>query len=197
MTREEWERLGPLVDAVLDQPPESRRAFIAEISGGDALLAGDLARFVDADGAVLPAQSDASVFEAAERQRSELMSNGLNDVSIDLLQLLRDSLGAQYVVEREIGGGGMSRVFVADEAGLGRKVVIKVLPRELTGGISAERLTREIKLAASLQQANIVPLLTAGSAAGFPYYTMPLVEGLSLRERLERDGALALSLIHI
>lgn len=193
MTREEWERLAPLVDAVLDQPPERRRAFIAEISGGDAVLAGDLARFVEADGAVPPAQSDASVFEAAERQRSELMSNGLNDSSIDLLQLLRDSLGAQYVVEREIGGGGMSRVFVADEAGLGRKVVIKVLPRELTGGISAERLTREIKLAASLQQANIVPLLTAGTAAGFPYYTMPLVEGLSLRERLERDGALALS----
>ena len=193
MTREEWERLAPLVDAVLAQPRERRPAFIAEISAGNPALAGDLARFIDADGDVPASGGDASIFEAAERERSELMSTGLYDPSIDLLPLLRKSLGTQYVVEREIGGGGMSRVFVADEAGLGRKVVIKVLPRELTGGISVERLTREIKLAASLQQANIVPVLTAGTAAGFPYYTMPLVEGLSLRDRLARDGALDIS----
>jgi serine/threonine-protein kinase len=192
MTRDEWERLEPLVDAVLEQPRERRRAFIAEISGGNVDLAADLARFIDADVEVAAAQGDPSIFEAAGWQRSQLMS-GLYDPSIDLLPLLRKSLGTQYVVERELGGGGMSRVFVADEAGLGRKVVIKVLPRELTGGISVERLTREIKLAASLQQANIVPVLTAGTTAGFPYYTMPFVEGLSLRERLARDGALDIS----
>ena len=84
----------------------------------------------------------------------------------------------------------MSRVFVAHEHGLDRRVVIKILTPELAAGISAERFEREIKLAASLQQANIVPVLTAGRAGKVPYYTMPLVEGLSLRERLEREGAL-------
>ena len=106
---------------------------------------------------------------------------------------LQASLGDAYAVEREIGGGGMSRVFVANELGLGRTVVIKVLPAELATGVSAERFAREIKLAASLQQANIVPLLSAGTAAGFPYYTMPLVEGRSLRDRLAREGALPIS----
>jgi len=108
----------------------------------------------------------------------------------DILVQLQASLGAAYRIEREIGGGGMSRVFLADEPGLGRKVVIKMLAPELAAGISVERFEREIKLAASLQQANIVPLLSAGVAAGFPCYTMPHVEGRSLRERLMRDGPL-------
>src|SRR5262249_35144319 len=112
-----------------------------------------------------------------------LMSGGAADGAADLRAQLQASLGASYVVEREIGGGGMARVFVAEEPGLGRKVVIKVLPPEMSEGISAERFAREIKLAASLQQANIVPVLAAGTAAGFPYYTMPFVEGRSLRDR--------------
>jgi serine/threonine-protein kinase len=87
----------------------------------------------------------------------------------------------------------MSRVFVAHEAGLGRKVVIKVLSPELAAGINADRFAREIRLAASLQQANIVPLLSTGTAAGHPYYTMPLVDGRSLRDRLEREGALPIA----
>ena len=78
----------------------------------------------------------------------------------------------------------MSRVFVADELRLGRKVVVKVLSPELAAGISAERFEREIRLAASLQQANIVPVLSAGETDGLPFYTMPYVEGESLRVRL-------------
>ena len=186
MTREHWERLAPLVDAVLDQPVDRRRAFIAEISGGDETLAAELSRFVETK------EGDGSIFEAAGRERTELLSNDSRPSS-DMHATLQASLAATYVLEREIGGGGMSRVFVAEERGLGRRVVIKVLPPELTEGISAERFAREIKLAASLQQANIVPVLAAGTAAGFPYYTMPLVEGRSLRERLLRDGALPVS----
>ncbi|HEY6827451.1 MAG TPA: protein kinase [Gemmatimonadaceae bacterium] len=189
MTRERWERLAPLVDAVLDQPLERRRAYIAEISGGDASLAADLARFVDAYAAG-SARPDGSIFEAAARERSALISGGFRETTNDVRATLQASLGASYVLEREIGGGGMSRVFVAEEPGLGRRVVIKVLPPELTEGISAERFAREVKLAASLQQANIVPVLAAGTADGFPYYVMPFVEGRSLRERLLRDGAL-------
>src|SRR5436305_5010374 len=103
---------------------------------------------------------------------------------MDLRQQLQRTLGTTYTLERELGGGGMSRVFVADETRLGRKVVVKVLTPELTASISAERFEREIRLAASLQQANIVPLLSAGETDGLPYFTMPFVEGESLRARL-------------
>jgi serine/threonine-protein kinase len=193
MTRERWESLAPLVDAVLDQPVERRQAYISEISGGDATLAAELGRFVAAYGDDTKSQRrDGSIFELAGKERAELLSNDARRSS-DMDTTLQASLAATYVFEREIGGGGMSRVFVAEERGLGRKVVIKVLPPEMTEGISAERFAREIKLAASLQQANIVPVLAAGTAAGFPYYTMPFVEGRSLRDRLLRDGPLPVS----
>ena len=106
----------------------------------------------------------------------------------NLLAELQSSLGAAYTFDRELGGGGMARVFLAHERGLGRPVVIKLLNPELAEGINADRFEREIRLAASLQQANIVPLLSAGRAARYAYYTMPFVEGPSLRDRLARDG---------
>jgi TolB-like protein/Tfp pilus assembly protein PilF len=105
--------------------------------------------------------------------------------SFDRLSL---ALADRYRIERELGGGGMSRVFVAEEVALGRTVVVKVVAPELLEGLSAERFTREVRLAARLQQANIVPLLSAGNADGLPYYTMPFVEGLSLRARLAGGG---------
>ena len=97
------------------------------------------------------------------------------------------------MLERELGGGGMSRVFLAQETSLGRKVVIKVLPPDLAVGLSVDRFRREIQLAASLQHPHIVPLLSAGQADDLLYYTMPLVEGESLRARLEREGELPIA----
>ena len=104
----------------------------------------------------------------------------------DLKARLQKLLDSEYTLERELGGGGMSRVFVATERKLGRRVVIKVLSPELAATLSTGRFEREIQLAASLQQANIVPLLSAGEVEGMPYYTMPFVEGESLRVRLTR-----------
>ncbi len=86
----------------------------------------------------------------------------------------------------------MSRVFVAEELRLKRKVVVKVLSPELAQGISVERFEREIQTVAALQQANIVPVLSAGDSNGLPFYTMPFVEGESLRARLAR-GPLAVT----
>ncbi|MGH7634133.1 MAG: serine/threonine-protein kinase, partial [Gemmatimonadaceae bacterium] len=103
---------------------------------------------------------------------------------MDLRGQLQTTLRDSYTLGRELGGGGMSRVFVADEHRLNRKVVVKVLAPELMQGLSAERFEREILLAASLQQANIVPVLSAGDSAGAPYFTMPYVDGESLRARL-------------
>ncbi len=84
----------------------------------------------------------------------------------------------------------MSRVFVAEETALDRKVVIKVLPPETAAQVSLERFKREILLAARLQHPHIVPLLTAGDSNGLPYFTMPFVDGESLRVRLARHGEL-------
>jgi serine/threonine-protein kinase len=82
----------------------------------------------------------------------------------------------------------MSRVFLAEEARFGRRVVVKVLAPELTEGMSAERFEREVRLAARLQHPNIVPVLTAGERDGLAYFTMPYVEGESLRALMVRDG---------
>ena len=108
----------------------------------------------------------------------------------DLRDRVQTALGAGYRLEQELGGGGMSRVFLAEETGLGRKVVVKVLPPELAAGINAERFHREIQLAASLQHPHIVPLLAAGGSGEVFYYTMPFVEGESLRTRLARERKL-------
>ena len=97
---------------------------------------------------------------------------------------LQSTLGDTYTIERELGGGGMSRVFLAEDTRLGRHVVVKLLSPELGAGVSAERFEREIRLAARLQHPHIVPLLTAGDVDGLPYYTMPFVAGASLRERM-------------
>ncbi|MBK5189604.1 MAG: protein kinase [Gemmatimonadaceae bacterium] len=127
----------------------------------------------------------------------------------DIRAQLQSALGSAYDIERELGGGGMSRVFLATETRLGRRVVVKVLSPDLSAGVSAERFEREIRLAARLQHPHIVPLLAAGDLAGLPYYTMPFVDGSSLRERLQagplpyseaqsilRDVARALSYAH-
>ena len=83
----------------------------------------------------------------------------------DLRQQLQSTLGNAYTIERELGGGGMSRVFLATEQSLGRLVVVKVLASETAGAVSVERFRREIRLAASLQQANIIPVLSSATRA--------------------------------
>ena len=109
----------------------------------------------------------------------------------DLREQLQSTLGAAYTLERELGGGGMSRVFVAEETALGRRVAVKVLHPDLAGGVSGDRFKREVRLAARLQHPHIVPLLAAGALAdGALYYTMPFVEGEGLADRLAREGAL-------
>jgi hypothetical protein len=108
----------------------------------------------------------------------------------DLRDQLQRALGDAYTVESELGGGGMARVFVAAERRFARRVVIKVLAPELAAGVSADRFEREVMLAAQLQQANIVPVFNAGDAAGLPFYTMPLIDGESLRARLATAGRL-------
>ena len=108
----------------------------------------------------------------------------------DLRATLERTLGDLYSFERELQGGAMSRVFVAMDRQLGREVVLKVLPPEIAAELSADRFRREIQLAAKLQHPHIVPLLSSGEVDGTPYFTMPFVEGESLRAHLEKVGEL-------
>jgi serine/threonine protein kinase len=105
---------------------------------------------------------------------------------------LEAALGDAYTLVGELGGAGMSRMFVAEERALRRAVVIKVLPPDLSVGMNAERFNREVLLAARLQHPHIVPVLASGQVGGVPWYTMPLVDGQSLRDRLHSEARLLL-----
>jgi len=106
-------------------------------------------------------------------------------VTADLRAQLQAALGTAYTIDRELGGGGMSHVFVARDEALDREIVVKVLAPALAAGVSAERFTREIRLAAALQEPHIVPVISAGvTGNGLPFYTMPFVHGDSLRARI-------------
>ena len=104
-----------------------------------------------------------------------------------LRESVQASVGTAYVLERELGGGGMSRVFLARDTALDRPVVVKALLPELASGVSARRFAREVRAAATLQHPHIVPVLFAGHTADeIPYYVMPYVQGETLRQRLDR-----------
>ncbi|MFN2601586.1 MAG: serine/threonine-protein kinase [Gemmatimonadaceae bacterium] len=103
---------------------------------------------------------------------------------------LKTSLSHAYNIEGELGGGGMSRVFIATDKLLGRKIVIKLLSPELTESVNRARFRREIQVAAQLQHPHIVTLLSAGEDGELVYYTMPFIDGESLKHALEKHGPL-------
>ena len=111
----------------------------------------------------------------------------------DLRPRLAAALAERYTVEREIGRGGMSIVFLASDPTLGRQVAIKVLRPELAASLGPERFLDEIKVAARLKHPYILKLHEAGEAHGLLYYSMPYVEGETLRQRLAREHTLSVS----
>lgn len=117
-------------------------------------------------------------------------SGGIRRVTIDFRAQLQEILGDAYQLDREMVGGGMSRVYIATESSLGRKVVVKVLPPEVAAGVKVERFKREIQFLARLNHPHIVPLLAAGGNGALSYYVMPMMQGESLRARLIERGDL-------
>ena len=107
-------------------------------------------------------------------------------MSTELQEALQAHLGSGYTVERELGGGGMSLVFVAQDHRLARLVAIKLLLPSLAATVSVDRFQREIMLAARLQHPHIVPVLSAGELNNLPYFIMPFIQGESLRARVTR-----------
>ena len=103
-----------------------------------------------------------------------------------------EALAGRYTVLRELGAGGMARVFVARDLAHDRDVALKLLSLDLDGTAVA-RFQREIRVVAALVHPRIVPLFDSGIAAGYPWFTMPYVVGESLRDRLRREGALPIT----
>ena len=108
----------------------------------------------------------------------------------DLRAQLQEGLSAAYTLERELGRGGMATVFLAQDLKHDRPVALKVLHPELAMSLGPERFLREIKLAARLQHPHILTVLDSGETAGRLWFTMPFVEGESLRDRLRRERQL-------
>ena len=169
----DWKALGPLLDAVLDAAPERRATLIVELSAGDPARQRFLAHLVaecERDGPLL----DRPVVErfgslAAEPDQP----------------LLPDLLADRYQTCRELGRGGMARVYLARDLKHGRDVAIKVIRPELAASLGHDRFLREIEIAARLRHPNIVPLYDSGQAGDSLYFVMPYEEGESLRTRLE------------
>ncbi len=179
MQRERWRQIEELFEAALERRPEDRTAFLVQACGGDTWLRREIESLLEAD-------SGATGFLEHARRRT-------SHPSPDLLPRLQAVLGARYTLDRELGGGGMSRVFVAEETTLGRRVVVKVLAPSVAAELDTGRFEREIRIAASLQHPHIVPVHSAGEGDGLLYYTMPFVEGESLRQRIDRTGGLPLA----
>ena len=104
---------------------------------------------------------------------------------------ISQAIADKYRIERELGSGGMATIYLAEDVRHQRKVALKVLHPDLAAVLGNERFLAEIRTTATLQHPNILPLFDSGTVDGVVYYVMPHVAGESLRDRLDREGQLA------
>jgi serine/threonine-protein kinase len=190
---EEWHRIDPLVDALLDAPPNRRAALLAELTAGDATRQAEILRIVaECERAYPPLEGAAADRFAAIFADDEIF--------------LPELLGGRYQLGREVGRGGMAIVYLAHDFKHGRNVAVKVVQPELAAALGRTRFLREIEIAARLQHPHIVPVYDSGEEVitrtdpeateeetSILFYVMPYEPGPSLRERLSRDGPLSVN----
>ena len=161
----------------------------------------ELERIVD----TLLAKQPEQRYQSAHTLRAELQALGTTPTELkrpaapirargprsdDSAATLRAALVDRYALGGELGRGGMSTVYAADDLRHRRRVAVKMLDPTLGAMLGAERFLAEIQITAGLQHPNLVPLFDSGDAGGLLYYVMPLVEGASLRARLKREPQL-------
>jgi serine/threonine protein kinase/tetratricopeptide (TPR) repeat protein len=171
---DDWAALAPLVDAVLDAPRERRVDVLDEVSGGDP------ARRAQVERLVAECEHDVPVLNRPAAERFSRLLVGHDEMK------LPETLGGRYRIDRELGRGGMARVYLARDTKHARDVAVKVIRPELAASLGRDRFLREIGIAARLRHPNIVPVYDSGDADGLLYFVMPYEEGPSLRERLSR-----------
>src|SRR5687768_14447294 len=194
---DEWRRLEPMLDALLDAAPGRRAAMIAKLSAGDAARRAILERML-------------MECEEAYPLLDRPAGDQFGEVFGDDLPTMPGVLAGRYEVVSEVGRGGMAIVYLARDLRHGRDVAVKVVRPELAAALGVTRFLKEIQIAARLRHPHIVPLYDSGEQPGdagtadgdagpsILYYVMPYEPGRSLRERLARDGPLpAGDVVHI
>ena len=171
-----WTQLEPLVDAILDTPPERRDAMLDELTARHAVRRAELEQIV--------AECERG-FPLLDRSAAERFV-GLLDDDVPV----PPSLAERYPVRGELGRGGMAVVYLARDVKHGRDVAVKIVRPEVAAALGRDRFLREITIAAQLHHPHIVPLYDSGEADGLLYYVMPYEPEHSLRDRLVRDGPL-------
>jgi serine/threonine-protein kinase len=168
-----WRELTPLVDRLLEAPTEQRAALITELCAGDPVRGADLERLV------AECERDMPLLDRPAVERFDQL------VGDEAALPLPEVLGGRYRITRELGSGGMARVYLAQDVKHARSVAVKVIRPELAASLGRDRFLREIGIAARLRHPNIMPLYDSGDADGVLYFVMPYEAGLSLKSRLK------------
>ncbi len=195
MPPERWAQVRALVEAAIALPPDDRPAFLDASCGSDHALR----RRVDGLVAACDRANDSWAFLArpAGELAAPLVAASATAETTDgaapsatAPPAFVEALADRYTVGPVLGHGGMATVYVAEDLRHHRRVAIKVLDRELGALLGAQRFLTEIRITASLQHPNLLPLFDSGEAGGLLYYVMPLIDGATLRARLEREQQL-------
>ena len=180
MTPEQWREVDAILRGALLCEPAERDAFVAHACGEDHALRREVASLL--------AAHDHADDDFLERSPAEAFHG--RHAPLPLVTRLASALAGRYEIERELAHGGMATVYIARDVRHNRRVAIKVLRDEIAAAVGAERFLEEIRVTASLQHPNIVPLFDSGTGDGLVWYAMPFVEGETLRSRLAREGRL-------
>ena len=208
LTPERWARVRALVEEAIGLPPEARPAFLDASCGDDGALRDRVARLAAAcdraEGSWGFLARPAGEIAAPLLGADEGPATGAPPPSTGPPSALAAALADRYAVGPELGRGGMATVYVADDLRHHRRVALKVLDPRLGQMLGAERFLAEIRVTAGLQHPGVLPLFDSGEVPtghadserregerpGLLYYVMPLVEGGTLRGRLQREGQL-------
>ncbi len=195
---DDWQAVQPLLDLLLDAGPDERAALLSQRCAGDPVRRAELEHLV------AECERHMLLFDRPAVERFDQVAG--DEPSLEL----PDILGGRYQIRRELGRGGMARVYLAEDLKHARAVAVKIIRPELAASLGRDRFLREIGIAARLRHPNIMPLFDSGDADGVLYFVMPYEEGPSLRTRLDdghafstteavsalRDVAMALAYAH-
>src|SRR5690606_25828066 len=185
-----WAKLDALFDGALALPPGQREEWLQSECGSDRQLRTEIDAMLAAHegtAGILDRHSPLDLLNAIPSLAGSL------DFENPVCAAFAAAISDRYVLERELGRGGMSTVFLAHEQKHDRRVVLKVLEPALAAFYGLDRFEREVRIAASLSHPHIVPLLDSGAEAGLLYYVMPYVKGETLRDRMVERGILPFS----
>ena len=177
----DWKNLAPLVDHLLDAPLSERPALLDALAGDSASRRAELERLL------AECEREVPLLERSAVERFPQLRHE------DDGPLFPELLGGRYRIDREVGRGGMARVYLAHDLRHSRRVAVKVIRHEIASSLARERFLREIGIAARLRHPNIMPLYDSGDVDEMLYFVMPFEEGKSLRARLDKEHRLGVA----